>query len=131
MQFKATQDSMPAGHHRLLYPLMVIAAISVIVLSLVGVASVTGLIPRGGSERPSTESIREQQQGAPGRPQGSDAPAGKQPGPAIKPETGKHRRIARGEGCGSIERDRSAELRERAAGAGALAGRRIGEVRSI
>ena len=43
--------------YELLYRLMVIAAIAVILVSLVGIASMTGLLPRVSDGRPNTEAI--------------------------------------------------------------------------
>jgi len=121
MQVKAPQDSMPDGRNHPLYPLMLIAAISVIVLSLVGIASMTGLIPRSGTERPSTETRRDKQRGAPDKQQQNiEAPAGKPSGPATRPEAGKPRRIVGCEDCAEIKPVRSVGTRNRAAGTGAL-----------
>jgi hypothetical protein len=46
MQGNAPQDSLSGSSHRLLYALMVIAATAVILVSLLGIATMTGVIPR-------------------------------------------------------------------------------------
>ena len=43
------------GRYETLYRLMIIAALAVIMVSLVGIASMTGLLPRDGDARPHTE----------------------------------------------------------------------------
>ena len=45
------------GRYETLYRLMIIAALAVIMVSLVGIASMTGLLPRVGDGRPNTEAI--------------------------------------------------------------------------
>ena len=64
--------------YELLFRLMVIAAIAVILVSLVGIASMTGLLPRVGDGRPNTEAIPDKRGNDAVRPEGAQ-PAGKQP----------------------------------------------------
>ena len=47
------------GRYEILYRLMIIAALAVIMVSLVGIASMTGLLPRVSDARPNAEAIRE------------------------------------------------------------------------
>ena len=49
----------PEARYELLYRLLVIAAIAVIMVSLVGIASMTGLLPRVGEAKPNAEVIRQ------------------------------------------------------------------------
>jgi hypothetical protein len=63
--------------YELLYRLMVIAAIAVILVSLVGIASMTGLLPRVGDGRPNSEAVPDKRSNDGARPDGSQ-PADKQ-----------------------------------------------------
>jgi len=63
------------------------AAIAVILISLVGIATMTGVIPRADAEKDGNEAIRNEPRSMPGQ-HGDGAAAGKRPNPApaIKPK---------------------------------------------
>ena len=81
MQGNAPQDSLSGSSHRLLYALMVIAATAVILVSLLGIATMTGVIPRANDEKVGNEAIRNEPRSVPEQ-QGDGATAGKRPNPA-------------------------------------------------
>lgn len=54
----------PEARYELLYRLLIIAAIAVIMVSLVGIASMTGLLPRVGEAKPNAEMIRPRDEAA-------------------------------------------------------------------
>jgi hypothetical protein len=81
MQGNAPQDSLSGSSHRLLYALMVIAATAVILVSLLGIATMTGVIPRADAEKVGNEAIRNEPRSVLGQ-QGDGAAAGKRPNPA-------------------------------------------------
>jgi len=110
----------------LLYPILLIAGISVIIASLLGIAAMTGLLPQAQSQV---------------RPAGMAAPAGKpvaaSPAPksvAAKPpaarDTGTHTAAAaaRCESCGVVESVRTIEVKGEGSGVGAVAGGVVGGI---
>ena len=60
MQGNARQGSPSEVWNRLLYVLMVIAAIAVILVSLVAIATMTGVIPRASADTDRNEAIRDE-----------------------------------------------------------------------
>lgn len=97
----------------ILYPLMLIAAVAVIIFSVVGIATMTGLIPTARS--------------------GSDpASGGKQPSvPASSAKSTKPRLAASGAGCadcGVVESIRAVERKGQGSGLGAVAGGVVGGI---
>lgn len=64
----------PETRYELLYRLMVIAAIAVIVVSLVGIASVTGLLPRVGVHKPNADAAPAKERSEARSPAGGRTP---------------------------------------------------------
>lgn len=103
----------------ILYPLMLIAAVAVIIFSVVGIATMIGLIPtaRSGSD-----------------PAAASEPAsgGKQPSaPASSAKPTKPRLAASGAGCadcGVVESIRAVERKGQGSGLGAVAGGVVGGI---
>lgn len=103
----------------ILYPLMLIAAVAVIIFSVVGIATMTGLIPtaRSGSD-----------------PAAASEPAsgGKHPSaPASSAKPTKPRLAASGAGCadcGVVESIRAVERKGQGSGLGAVAGGVVGGI---
>jgi len=119
-----------AGRNRMLYPLMIAAAIGVILLSMVGIATMTGMIPGAGAERSAdgAAKIGAGQGSAPAASMASGAPqpladaAQSSAGAAQSPPGA----AAPCGNCGVIQSVKPVETAGRASGAGAVAGGVIG-----
>jgi len=72
---------------------MVVAATAVIVVSLFGIARMTGLIPYTGSSKHETETMRDKTRDAPKDREGV-APDGRRPTPTTVPDARPRRRFA-------------------------------------
>ena len=102
---------MPAGN-RMLYPLLITAAVLVIIFSLVGIAAMTGILPAALSN-----------------PAGSaEAPAAV-PAPPARPDAGSAREAPKPRAggtacadCGTVDSIRSVEVTGQATGLGAVTG---------
>ncbi len=93
---------MPDRRGQWLYALMMIAATAVIVLSLLGIARMTGLMPRIGSGSHETETARDKQRGIPKERQDS-APDSQRPSPGSGPAARSPRRLADCARCGDAD----------------------------
>jgi len=76
-----------------LLALMVIAATAVIVVSLIGIARMTGFFPRAGMDSQQTETIRDKARGVPKEREGG-SPGVEPRAPATVPEGRSRRRLA-------------------------------------
>lgn len=114
----------------LLYPILLIAGISVIIASLLGIAAMTGLLPQAQSQA---------------QPTGMSAPAGKaatdpvtaRPAPktaATKPAATRNAELktaaaaTRCESCGVVESVRAIQVKGEGSGVGAVAGGVVGGI---
>jgi outer membrane lipoprotein SlyB len=103
------------GKRGILYPAMLIAAISVIVFSILGIATMTGLIP----------SARSQRDTAAVEPSARMAPAAVSPAPRIaRPQVA----AADCADCGVVESIRAVQTQGQASGLGAVAGGVVGGI---
>jgi outer membrane lipoprotein SlyB len=103
----------------ILYPMMLIAAVSVIIFSVVGIATMTGLIPNARSG------------GEPAAASGSASGSGQSAASAPSAKSTRPRLAASGAGCtdcGVVESIRAVERKGQGSGLGAVAGGVLGGI---
>lgn len=111
----------------LLYPILLIAGVSVIVASLLGIAAMTGLLPQAQSQPAVTAA-------ATGKAVSETPPANPLPKKAAAPKPAAQRSsdvktaAARCDDCGVVESVRSLERKGEGSGVGAVAGGLVGGI---
>lgn len=111
----------------LLYPILLIAGVSVIVASLLGIAAMTGLLPQAQSQPAVTAA-------ATGKTVSETPPANPLPKKAAAPKPAAQRSndvktaAARCDDCGVVESVRSLERKGEGSGVGAVAGGLVGGI---
>ena len=111
----------------LLYPTLLIAGISVIVASLLGIAAMTGLLPQVQSQPAVTAAVTGQ--AAAETQESNQAPKKVVTAKPAMQRTGEARTaVARCEYCGVVESVRSLERKGEGSGAGAVAGGLVGGI---
>ncbi len=101
-----TRSPLPDRRGQWLYALMMIAATAVIVLSLLGIARMTGFWPRIGSGPHETDTARDKQRGIPKEREDS-APESQRPSPGTGPAARSPRRLVDCARCGDVDPVRS------------------------
>jgi len=102
----------------MLYPLMILAAISVIIFSVVGIATMTGQVPNAFSSAPRVEPVAPRQAAVP-------AVTGTQPAAASSNKPAQSRSVITAADCGNcgvIESIREVEVKGQGTGAGMAVG---------
>lgn len=111
----------------LLYPLLLIAGISVIIVSLLGIAAMTGFLPQVHSQPAVTAAASGRAVAA---PQSADQPPRQSAAakPAAQRNAANKTAAARCEDCGVVESVRAIEVRVQGSGVGAVAGGVVGGI---
>jgi outer membrane lipoprotein SlyB len=122
---ETVESRRPGG---VLYPVMLIAAIAVILFSVVGVATMTGYLPKALSQRQSTvaEDISQNPQPLRADAAAPASPTGRTVRSAARPPAPVA--LQRCDNCGVIESIRAIEVKGQGSGLGAIGGAVVGGI---
>lgn len=113
----------------MLYPLLLIAGISVIIASLLGIAAMTGLLPQAQSQPAVTAAVTGKAVAEPAAPRVAPKTAAAAKSAAPRAADAKAATAAvRCEDCGVVESVRTIEARGEGSGVGAVAGGLVGGI---